>query len=357
MYTIVTCNRRATQGKSRATLRLDLDIVRPMPKTASGNHYILTVIDHFSRYLVMQPLPDEAAETVAHTFVFDWILKFGVSDPTIIDQGTNFVCVSFESKKVGNSRTSTRKWKTEHMHRTIAKMIYQDMMVGIHTRTNTQLSHYEIVHGTKMSSPYEHLTERLAVGNSHVVEIARKLHDMWNSLKQCNSSTFLEQNVQCNNKAVDRQNKVGDLQSSVKVESSQEVPASLKGTISSHRVVISITLPTSATNDQYRLCGRPHKLHPALPPVKKKPRSSATLLPDPASAHTRGKVTKVSPPISITIVCIIVWHKFVLCVLASEIRVKPSNLNIVFEFQSDVIVSDSENIVVVNFNISASSEG
>ncbi|KAJ8886542.1 hypothetical protein PR048_012753, partial [Dryococelus australis] len=39
------------------------------------------------------------------------------------------------------------------------------------------------------------------------------------------------------------------------------------------------------------------------------------------------------------------------CVLVTEIRVKPSNVAL-----SDVIVSDSEYIVVVNFNISALSE-
>ncbi|KAJ8877128.1 hypothetical protein PR048_021581 [Dryococelus australis] len=71
--------------------RLGLDIVGPIPKTASSNKYILTIIDHFSRYLVMKPLPDETAETVARTFVFDCILKFGVPDSIITDRGTNFV--------------------------------------------------------------------------------------------------------------------------------------------------------------------------------------------------------------------------------------------------------------------------
>ncbi|KAJ8890354.1 hypothetical protein PR048_009862 [Dryococelus australis] len=76
MCNTLSCNHRTTRGKSRATLvelpetelpfqRLGLYIIGPMPKTASGNRYILTIIDHFSRYLVMKPLPEETAETTA----------------------------------------------------------------------------------------------------------------------------------------------------------------------------------------------------------------------------------------------------------------------------------------------------
>ncbi|KAJ8897720.1 hypothetical protein PR048_003070 [Dryococelus australis] len=62
-----------------------------------------------------------------------------------------------------------------------------------------------------MSTPYEHLTVHPAVGNSHVVELARKLRDVWNSVKQRNHSVFLQQAAQYNKKAVNKQYKVGDL--------------------------------------------------------------------------------------------------------------------------------------------------
>ncbi|KAJ8890355.1 hypothetical protein PR048_009863 [Dryococelus australis] len=61
-----------------------------------------------------------------------------------------------------------------------------------------------------MSTPYEHLTVPPAVDNSHVVELARKLHNVWKSMKQQNYATFLQQAAQCNKKAVNGQYKVGD---------------------------------------------------------------------------------------------------------------------------------------------------
>ncbi|KAJ8897423.1 hypothetical protein PR048_002769 [Dryococelus australis] len=174
--------KKATNRKSRANLveltemertfqRLDLDIVGSMPKTASGNRYILTIIDHFSRYLVMKLLPDKTAENVARTSVFDSILKFGVPDSVITDQGTNFVSELMaqfcQLLRVKKSRTTPGhpqgNGSTERVHRTIAKMIshyvsnrHDDWDVCLphvctaynsRVHTSIQLSPYEAVHG------------------------------------------------------------------------------------------------------------------------------------------------------------------------------------------------------------------
>ncbi|KAJ8888848.1 hypothetical protein PR048_008342 [Dryococelus australis] len=48
-------------------------------------------------------------------------------------------------------------------------------------------------------------------------------------------------------------------------------------------------------------------------------------------------------------VCVFVLCNILFCVLAAEIRMKPSNVGIVFERQSDVVSN-------INFNISALSE-
>ncbi|KAJ8897750.1 hypothetical protein PR048_003100 [Dryococelus australis] len=182
------------------------------------------------------------------------------------------------------------------------------MMIGI--PTSTQLSPYEVVHGMKMSTPYEHLTVPPAVGNSHVVELARKLCDVWKLVKQRNHSAFLQQEAQYNKKAVNRQYMV--------VKKFQEAwkgsypvtevcfPVTLKLQLPFCSVIIHMnrvqlytgpaTLPASATDDQDRPGGRPSKLPPALPPVKKKPGPSATTTPEPASACTYRKAAKVSPP-------------------------------------------------------------
>ncbi|KAJ8878886.1 hypothetical protein PR048_019485 [Dryococelus australis] len=296
-----------------------------MPKTSSGNKYILTIIDHFSRYLVTKPLPDETAETL---------------------------CQLLHVKKLTTTPGHPQgNGRTERLHRTIAKMIshyvsskhdYWDVYLpyvcaayNSQVHTSTQLSPYE-VHGMKMSTPYEHLTLPPAVSNSHVVEVARKFHYVWKSVKQGNSSTFLHQTAQYNKKAVNSQYKVGDLvylknpvlkknQVQKKFQQSWKgpypvievcSPVTLKLHLPFRSVIVHVnrmkqytgpaTLPASATDDQDHPRRRPCKLPPGSP--------------------------------------------------TAEIIVQPSNVGSVFEHQSDVVVSDSEYIVVDNFNISALSE-
>ena len=76
----VSCNQRSPYGKRRAPLQelpasdrpfdfVAIDIVGPLPRTENGDKYILSILDHFSRYLEMVPLPDQTAETVACAFV------------------------------------------------------------------------------------------------------------------------------------------------------------------------------------------------------------------------------------------------------------------------------------------------
>ena len=46
-------------------LQVGIDLVGPLPKTARGNRYIVTLVDYFSKWPEAEALPDKTAETVA----------------------------------------------------------------------------------------------------------------------------------------------------------------------------------------------------------------------------------------------------------------------------------------------------
>ena len=65
-------------------------IFGPLPKTTSGNSYVLVICDCFTRWTEAIALPNQEAETVAKAFVDNYLSRFGV--PLIVhsDQGSNF---------------------------------------------------------------------------------------------------------------------------------------------------------------------------------------------------------------------------------------------------------------------------
>jgi len=68
-----------------------LDTVGPMTETMSGNKYIPTFQDDLSKFLVVIPIPQQDAETVAREFVLIVVLKFREPAQILTDQGSNFL--------------------------------------------------------------------------------------------------------------------------------------------------------------------------------------------------------------------------------------------------------------------------
>ncbi|GFX32226.1 retrovirus-related Pol polyprotein from transposon 412 [Trichonephila clavipes] len=71
--------------------RIAFDILGPLPRTASGNKYLLVVIDYFTKWPEVYPIPDQEAPTVAEAVVQHWISRYGVPLQIHSDQGRNFV--------------------------------------------------------------------------------------------------------------------------------------------------------------------------------------------------------------------------------------------------------------------------
>ena len=82
-----------------------IDILK-LPLTESGNEYLLVIMDHFSRFCILVPLPDKSAKTVARAIVDELICKFGSPKSLLSDNGGEFnnaileeICGNFNIKK------------------------------------------------------------------------------------------------------------------------------------------------------------------------------------------------------------------------------------------------------------------
>jgi len=63
--------------------RVAFDIIGPLPVSRSGNKYILTIGDYFSKYFIAVPLRRHTAEDVANAIVTEWVCKLGGCPITI----------------------------------------------------------------------------------------------------------------------------------------------------------------------------------------------------------------------------------------------------------------------------------
>ena len=72
-----------------------MDILGPLTQTFEGNKYLLTFQHELSKFTVAVPISKEGALTIARVFVEEIILKFGISQTLLTEQGSNFLSELF----------------------------------------------------------------------------------------------------------------------------------------------------------------------------------------------------------------------------------------------------------------------
>lgn len=70
---------------------VSIDTVGPLPLSAKGNRYILTLQCDLSKFVVCAPMPNKEANCVAKTFVEYFVLLYGIPKTIKSDLGTEFV--------------------------------------------------------------------------------------------------------------------------------------------------------------------------------------------------------------------------------------------------------------------------
>jgi hypothetical protein len=102
-----TCQKnKITQRKTKLQLQItdtpevvwqkcSLDIIGPLTQTSENNKYLLTFQDDLSKYTIAAPIQQQDAMTVARVFVKEIVLKFGIPQVILTDQGSNFLSELF----------------------------------------------------------------------------------------------------------------------------------------------------------------------------------------------------------------------------------------------------------------------
>jgi hypothetical protein len=70
---------------------VSLVIVGPLPLSERGNRYLLTFINHFTRFCDAIPIARQDTETIAREFVVRIITQYGVPKKLLTDRGASFM--------------------------------------------------------------------------------------------------------------------------------------------------------------------------------------------------------------------------------------------------------------------------
>lgn len=158
---------------------IHVDLIGPLPPS-EGNIYCLTVVDRFTRWPEVFPIPDKAAETVAKALFAGWISRYGCPSTITTDQGKEFESSFFKSlcKLTGTERIRTTAFHpqanglVERLHRQLKAAIKAHenskwtetlpvILLGIRSALKEDIgaSSAELVFGTTLRLPADIFTE------------------------------------------------------------------------------------------------------------------------------------------------------------------------------------------------------
>ena len=112
--------------------RVHIDILGPFhPPSATGNQYVLMLVDQFTKWLECYPLPLQTAELVAKAFVNGFIARFGCPLQVHTDQGRQFEGHLFQAVcgllQIAKTRTTPYRpnsnGQVERYNRTLLQLI------------------------------------------------------------------------------------------------------------------------------------------------------------------------------------------------------------------------------------------
>jgi transposase InsO family protein len=67
-----------------------LDFAGSLPKSRRGNQYVLVLVEHFSKHIILVPTRDKEPGTVAEVFTREVLTRFGACAEVVTDRGGKF---------------------------------------------------------------------------------------------------------------------------------------------------------------------------------------------------------------------------------------------------------------------------
>ena len=146
--------------------RLGIDVIGPHPTSAKGNVYILTIIDHFTKWVELFPMRNQEAAAIAKILFDHVICVHGCPLQILTDQGANFGSDLFHElckfMSIDKIRTSPYKPSTNGnierfhgtMHAMLAKLIDENQRDWDQKLSAVAFAYRTSVHETTKFTPY-----------------------------------------------------------------------------------------------------------------------------------------------------------------------------------------------------------
>lgn len=127
-----------TSTATSAFQRIFLDLVGPLQTDIENNSYILTIQCELTKFIECYPIPNKEALTVSKVFVENFVLRYGIPQVVITDQGTEFLANVFQDscKLLGVKTLSS----TAYHHETIGALENNHKHLGAYLRIQVSRS-------------------------------------------------------------------------------------------------------------------------------------------------------------------------------------------------------------------------
>ena len=218
--------------------RVSLDIVGPLKASRRNNRYLLTFIDHFTKYSIILPMHNQTAQTVAKLFVNEVIAKHGTPLRLLTDRGTQFtsnmfreVCKLLQIRQImTQSYNPKANGMAERPHRVINDILshfvqedkeWDEMIPLVSLAMNSAVSSttgyspYYLLYGRDIDLPFDDIIRPTRTNNdseeAYVTDLHARLHEAFKITRRKIRESAERQEAYYDRKTKPVTLKVGDL--------------------------------------------------------------------------------------------------------------------------------------------------